>query len=343
MEPMRAGQDSASYVGELLVFAIRRSRWLIGLPLFSGLVAAAISLLSSFSYTAVTTFVPESQAGRSVAGGSLAGIASQFGLTLPIASENSPQFFAQILSSRTIQSELLETRFLDRRSQTPGDSASLIQILGSHGIEQALHDLNALSRIDVDPRTSIVSVSVTTHWPELSADVANRWIDLLNRFNSDTRRLNASELRKFLEGRLVQSEAELHAAEGEVRAFLERNRISAAPALQVERERLERRVTIKQEVYVTQLRQLEDARVAEVNNVAMITVVDRAVPPQVRSGPRRTRNTFVGVLLGLMMGLVVSLILEYRDRLQRGDDAALAPLRAEWARLSGSLRLGRGS
>ncbi|MFI5212908.1 MAG: GNVR domain-containing protein [Gemmatimonadales bacterium] len=336
MEPLRTDQDSASYVGELLVFAMRRGRWLVGLPLFTGLVAAVISLLLSFSYTSLTTFVPESEAGRSAAAGSLAGIASQFGLALPTSGQNSPQFFAQVLSSRTLKSALLETRFPDRRKRPEGDSATLIRIIGSTGIEAGMRDIDNLSRIDVDPRTNIVSVSVTTPWAALSAEVANKWIELLNRFNTETRRQNASELRKFIESRLTQSQSELHAAEGEVRAFLERNRIIAAPALQEELSRLQRQVTIKQEVYLTQLRQLEDARVAEVNNVALITVIDRAVPPEVRSGPRRTRNTFIGALIGFLVGLTVALVLEYGERLRGSEGGAMASVRTEWDRLRGS-------
>ena len=334
-----AGSGDDTYLTDLIVFAIRRSLWLVGLPLFCGGVAAVMALLQRPSFTAVTTFVPESEGGRSM-GGSIVGLASQFGLSLPTSGQNSPQFFAQVLASRTLRAALLDTRFPDRRATARGDSASLLEILGSAGVEAGLRDIDHLTSIAVDPRTNIVSVEVTTSSSELSAEAANKTIELLNRFNTETRRLNASELRRFIESRVAQTQSELHAAENEVRTFLEGNRsFRESPALLVEYERLQRQVAIKQEVYLTQLRQLEDARVAEVNNVAMITVVDRAVPPETRSGPRRVRNTMLGALIGLMVGVVMALILENAERVRRGRGEGRAAVVTEWERLRRSVPL----
>ncbi len=60
--------------------------------------------------------------------GGLAGLASQFGVSLP-ASATSPMFYIGVLGSRTIGDRVLESQFADPRTGEPGGLAPLLDIL----------------------------------------------------------------------------------------------------------------------------------------------------------------------------------------------------------------------
>jgi uncharacterized protein involved in exopolysaccharide biosynthesis len=140
-------------------------------------------------------------------------------------------------------------------------------------------------------------------------------VGLLNDFNQRTRNLRARERRKFTEARSRDAEADFTTAEDSLRDFLSRNRqFEFTPQLLFERNRLERQVTLRQEVYQTLRREYEIARIEEVNDTPVLTVVDPAVPPAYPSSPRPVRMAFVAGVLGLLLGVSLAFLLQYLER-----------------------------
>ena len=69
-----------------------------------------------------------------------------------------------------------------------------------------------------------------------------------------------------------------------------------------EEGRIRRQVEIRQEVYLTLRREYETARIEEVNDVPIITVVDAAVPPVEKSWPKRAALLSKASTAGRSMG-----------------------------------------
>ena len=59
---------------------------------------------------------------------------------------------------------------------------------------------------------------------------------------------------------------------------------------------------MRQELYVNLEREYESARIAEINDVPVITVIDAAVPPAWRAQPRRRVAALVGLGVGMILG-----------------------------------------
>jgi len=149
-----------------------------------------------------------------------------------------------------------------------------------------------------------VFLGVTTHHRALSAAVDTRFIEYLNEFNAKQRESQARARRQFIEQRIGDGEGELHAAEDDLRRFHERNRAwQESPDLSAAEGRLRRQVDVYQEVYLTLRRDYEQARIEEVNDTPVITVVDPAVPPQ-----KSSRSRLVMVLLALAFGGVIGVL-----------------------------------
>jgi len=169
----------------------------------------------------------------------------------------------------------------------------------------------------VDDQTSIVTLKVDAHYPVLAAAVANKFVEYLNAFNAQYRQSQARERRKFVEQRLADGQRELRDAEEDLRTFYERNRSwQQSPQLAFDEGRMRRQVEIRQEVYLTLRREFETARIEEVNDVPMITVVDAAVPPVDKSAPKRAFLVLIALVFGGVFGVFWAATAEYVHRMR---------------------------
>ncbi len=322
-EAYRTGGDSLVDIVRMLV---RHRRATVGCPLVVALITAVVTLLIRPTYTAVTTFVPEaSPQGRLPS--SLAGLATQFGIALGAEASKSPKFYGEVVRSREVMEHVLLSRYADPRQkqQAGDDSVTLLRLLEVKGrdsedsLSRGVKRLTSLVSVTVDAQTNIVTLRVDAHYPALAAAVANEFVANLNAFNAQYRQSQAREQRKFVEQRLADGERALRGAEEDLRTFYERNRSwQQSPQLSFEEGRLRRQVEIRQEVYLTLQREYEAARMQEVNDTPVITVIDPAKPPTKRSKPQRTLLVITALVLGAMVGAVWAAGSEYFDRAGRG-------------------------
>lgn len=312
---------------ELVNVLLRRWRVVLGLPVAAAFLTAAVSLVLPPTYTAATAFVPEARSqGRLPSG--LAGLAGQLGVSVGAEASQSPRFYAEVVRSREIVDRVLLSRFVDPRSRhNPPDSATLLRILRVDGddLAQSLHNgrnkMESLVSVRVDNQTSIVTLHFDSRHPALAADVANRFVLYLNEFNAKTRQSQARERRRFVEQQVAEAERDLRQAEEELKEFYERNRSwQQSPQLVFEEGRLRRQVEIRQEVYLTLKREYETARIEEVNDTPVITVIDPAVPPQQRSKPKRKLLVVLAFVLSGMVGVFWAFGAGYVERVRRDDD-----------------------
>ncbi|MDP7031050.1 MAG: GNVR domain-containing protein [Gemmatimonadota bacterium] len=330
--------DSIGILGILVVF-LRYRRAFFGLPVILAAAFLLASLLLPSRFTATSAFLPEAAQDESGLPAGLVGLAGQFGVTVPVGG-SSPQLYRAVLESRSLRDDLLLSHFAHGE-----EDAALIDILGVDGddqperMEKGRKTLEKRVAITLDAETGIVSVSVETRHPPLSAAVANRAVDLVSSFDLVQRHSHARERRTFVESRLRTAEAELESVEHALMAFMEANRLfQENPRLQFEHDRLERRVSIKQEVFTTLHRELEEARIQEVNDTPVITVIDQATAPRKRSSPNLPLNAAAGLLLGVVLAFIASFGREFLLREEELDPDTHSALTGEMRSLPRSVR-----
>lgn len=267
----------------LAALILRRRRLIVGLPILSGLVFGLILLLSGRTYTSRGSFMPQSSE-ASVS--RLAGLAAQLGFSVP-GSEGgqSPQFYADLLTSRALLQDVLLDEYTVETADGPG-RGTLLDLLGIEGDTEALRLDNGIEALrgDLTVRTSaetgVVSFGVTTPWPTLSKHVAEGLIDGVHEFNQRARRSLASAERIFTEQQLARAQEELLASEDSLEAFLQRNRrYENSPELRFQHDRLERRVGFRQQVFTSLAQSYEQAKIDEVRNTPVVTVVETPASP----------------------------------------------------------------
>jgi uncharacterized protein involved in exopolysaccharide biosynthesis len=306
---------AASSVFELLAPLARRWRTIVIFPLALVIAATAYRLIVGNEYTAKSTFTQESS-GFSLTSnlGALASIAGKFGIGGAAGGAgSSPDFYADVLSSRTILDDVLRTPFTSEGSSQP---RSLLEIADRGGdspaerMEKGRRWLSGSVNTNVDNVTGIVTLRVTMPQPRLSADVANRFVELLNQFNLERRQSQSREERKFTGARLAEAEAQLRSAEAAHRRFLENNRVATSPLLVFEEARRRRAVDLRQEIYEALSRKYEESRIAEVQDTPVITVIDTAVPPVKKSSLGLAALWALAIVFGTMCGVIVAYLLE---------------------------------
>ena len=158
-----------------------------------------------------------------------------------------------------------------------------------------------------DNTTNLVWLDVDAPWPDLSAAIANRTMELVSDFNSEQRITRVRSKRVFLEDRVAKARADLDAAEGRLRQFNEQNRSwRSAPSLVLDEQHLERELDRTSELYLQLQRQYEATLLDEVNDAARITVVDAAVAPRKAEWPNYPILLLTAIAGGLFLGFMVA-------------------------------------
>lgn len=289
-----------------LLFWSRRkgivSTWLGALVV--GIVAA---LLWPPKYAAVASFIPELTA--SSRSPSLGNLAAQFGVSLGSDPFQSGRFYADVLLSRRVVERVLRGCYPSVGSVATSDSATLLDLLRIKGadslerMQKGVKKLRSAMSVDPDVRTNIVTLTVTASDPYLAAAVANRFVETVNEFNTRIRQSQAGRRRRFVEQQADSAERELRGTEDRLKTFYEQNRSwEHSPALQYRLGQLQRQVDIEKEVYLTLRRDLETARIDEVNDLPLISVIDVAVPSRERR-PRRAAIIIGTMLIGILLSL----------------------------------------
>ena len=292
---LETGAVSVSIPADVSYLLWERRRTIGMIMIVAFVIGLAAAVLWPSRYRSTASFIPEQSSQSSRLSAGLGGLASQFGVSLPGDPMQSGRFYADILLSRRVIERVLLGRYEIRFDGNAGhDSMPLLDILGIKDrdslerVQKGVKKLRGMVSADADIRTNIVSISVQARNPALAAAIANRFVETVNDFNTKTRQSQAGRRRVFIDQQTDSAERELRVAEDRLKTFYQQNRSWAqSPELEYRRGQLQRQVEIEQDLYLTLRRNLETARIDEVNDVPLVSVIDFAVPSNDRSPPRR--------------------------------------------------------
>jgi uncharacterized protein involved in exopolysaccharide biosynthesis len=311
--------------------AIMRHRVLVlGTAGIVVLAVAAKLLLSPRVYTTESSFIPQSNSPTS----NFSGIAAQIGIALPLTEPGrSPEFYASLITSRQVLGAVVDTPFV-----LPGQGPiTLVEHYESSGETPALRRDEAIMSLEgdlettVDATSGVVELRATATDPALALMINQRVLDLVNQFNLHTRQSQAAMERKFTEGRLEEVRGDLREAEDRQQRFLQRNRdYQNSPELLFQSDRLQREVEFRQQLYAVLAESYERAKIDEVRDTPVITVVER---PELPARPDRrglVKWGLVSLILGLVLGSILALIREALARTRTDEPAEFAELAELW-------------
>jgi uncharacterized protein involved in exopolysaccharide biosynthesis len=300
--------------------------------LLAAATAAAV-LLSSRTYATTASFTPVSVASSS---GSLASLAGQFGVSLSGQDPSAtPDFYSQLLQTRNILESVAATKFAVAGSTQPQTIEQLYDISGdtpAARLDKVMRLLKSrIIGVSVDHETSIVSIRVTTNWPDVSVELSRRLLALIDDFNVNTRRVEGTAETEFLRQRLDSARIELRRAEDQFQSFVLRNRsFQNDPQLQFEHDRLQREVSLRQDVYVSLTQTYEQTRVAALRNTPSISVVEPPRPAHRPDSRKGALKVMTALFVGFVGVIAFGLVRESSGGSAAERDEGLRELRRAW-------------
>ena len=327
---MSEAQDLQSDEVSLFALAttVLRNRWRIARWMLAGAVVAALWVVPRKPmYTATASFVLKgADAGRS----GLASLAGQFGVSLPGSDQSfAPELYLKLLSSRELLSSIArDTLVVSEMNGRRVPFFTLFEIDDPSARvreEQAVKILRALVKASVVKSTGVVEISVATRWPSVSLSIAALALKGINDFNRRTSQGQAAAERRFVEGRLADATAELRVSEERLEWFLKNNRqFAGSPELSLQRERLQRDIMFKQQVFTSLSQSFQEVSIREVRDMPVTTMIESPTLPVVPEPRGRIKAVALGGILGGMLGTLLAIVSGMMSRARQGANSESA-------------------
>ncbi len=326
-----------------LAAVVRHMRGIAAFVLGVTLVAVVVAFLLPQWFASESTLLPPTEGSDGFS--TMASLIQNAALNkIGMFSTQTPSdVFAEILRSRTLQEDLIDT--YDLRS-----------VYKARNTDIALRRLDKHLRVEVD-KAGVIHVRAEDRNAKRAADMANHLVEGLDRFNREAYNTRAKRVRVFLEGRLADVSKRMHEAESALSEYERKNKVVATtesagvngiasvmsewmnlqirrayvsnfsredspalqeidsemrayerelakmPALKQEGSRLALEAELQRRLFSLITAQYEDARVQEARDTPTITVLDAARPAQLRARPRRSLLVAVSAAVASLLAL----------------------------------------
>jgi len=318
--PQFQRSDEISVVG-LVNVMLRHRVIIVGLMLLFGFYNGFKSVTSGKSYTVESQFLVKG----SRSAGQLGSFAAQFGLNIGGGdATSSPQFYLDLLESKGILWPIAQKTYTVR-TDTGTITGNLIKIYNikdprpivvrAKVIDALKGAISSASSL----KTGVITVFVRSGRPDLAMQISTNLLSEINVWNLARRQEQAAGERVFVQGQMDEKRADLRQSEAALRDFLERNRLYVqSPELILEKNRLQSEVNAKNSLYVSMVQAYETARIEEVRDLPVISVIEppeMPIQPDARGG---LKKTLMGLLIGFVLGVVIAFV---RDKLAQNKEA----------------------
>lgn len=396
VEQHRTGKEKRDEIHllDLAIVLARHKKLVAGLPVATGLIALVVSLMMTPIFTGTVKILPPQQNSGGLAAAMLNQLGGLSGVAGSMAGLKSPNdLYVGILESRTIADSLINRFKLRERYEVDT-------------MDEARNALDKIVDIGTGKKDGIISISVDDQDPKFAAELANAYVDELEKLTQSMAISEASQRRLFFERQLKQTKDQLADAEvalrkmqektgmiqpdGQVQAIigkiaelkgmiaakevqikamrtfaaaqnpdlmriqeelnalrvqlaqLERNRPNKEgdfmvpagnlPEAGVEYVRRMRDVKYYETLFEMLAKQYELAKVDEAKDSSSLQVLDKAVPAERKTKPKRTVIMLLGIFAGGMLGICLAFM---RDTYMRSRNAG--GNRERWNALSTAL------
>jgi capsule polysaccharide export protein KpsE/RkpR len=217
-----APPDPEDKKGERLWVLWRSRRFLWGVAWKTLLASIVLAYVIPPHYKSSVRFVPGENS-SSTGSSSMMGLLSKaiggsdsssmgFGLDAAslLGAKTPGAFYVEVLKSRTVQDRLI-TRF-DLRARYSKST-----------YYEARKKLTKFTEIEEDKKSGVITLAVTDYEPKVAAQIANAYVEELNRLAVDLNTSSAHRERQFLEERLASAKQDLARASASLSQFTSKN------------------------------------------------------------------------------------------------------------------------
>lgn len=295
--PMEEDNDEISLLDLLLVLAKNK-----GMILFASFVAGLLALVYALSldniYTSTTKILPpqQSQSSASAMLSQLGGLAGLAGGSL---GKNPNDMYLAMMKSHRVLAAIAKRYELQTKYETKT-------------FEEAVKALGAVVVI-TSGKDGIISVEIEDTDPQLAADMANAFVEELNNLLQQFALTEASQKRAFFEQQMRQAKDLLTNAEV---------RLDRTPNTSLQYLDALRNIKYHEAIWEILAKQFEAAKLDEAKDFPLIQVLDKALPSEKKSKPKRSLIVILAVLVAFFCAVIWAFIRESMLRARENPEQA---------------------
>jgi len=184
------------------------------------------------------------------------------------------------------------------------------------GLTRSERQLSSQIKVNLLRDTQLIDVSVEDPNPVLAADIANAIVAVFSEQNQLLQASRFATSKESLSTQLAQMNEQIETTGEAIQALGE------TPEEKAERDRLETVLAEYSRTYASLLQSYESVRMAEASSTSNVIQVEMAIPPEIPIRPRTVRNTALGMLVGLMLGVGSVYLIDVLDDTLSPEDVS---------------------
>lgn len=266
---------------DLLIVLAKYKKMIIGLTAAAAFLAVGYALSLTNVYTATAKILPpqQSQSSASAMLSQLGGLAGIAGGSLGIKNPN--DLYVAMLKSRNIMEKIAKRFDLQKIYEQKTLTGALEALGGSMNIASG--------------KDGVITVEVDNKDPQLAANMANAFIEELDKLLQTYSLTDASQKRTFFEQQLRQAKDKLTDAE----LVLDKTPNTSLKYLDAVRN-----LKYQEAIWEILTKQFEMSKLDEAKDFPLIQVLDKAVPPEKKSKPKRSLIVILATLAAFFLAII---------------------------------------
>jgi len=285
---------------DLLIVLAKHKAMILKVTLGAALLAVVISLLMPNVYTGTVRILPpqKSESSASALLGQLGGLAGLAGGAIGI--KNQADLYIAMFESRTLMEKIIK-RF------------DLQQVYTTKTQTDTLNVLKSQSSFSEDKKSGMITVEVSDHDPKRAADMANAFVEELANLMQNFALTDASQKRVFFEQQMKQAKDKL--TDDEIL-------LDKTPNTSLKYMDAVRNVKYHEAVWEILAKQFEMAKLDEAKDFPLVQVLDKAIPPEKKSKPKRSLIVILVTLAAFFLAVMWAFISEAMQRAKEQPEQA---------------------
>jgi uncharacterized protein involved in exopolysaccharide biosynthesis len=282
---------------DLFIVLAKHKKMIMGVTFVAALVAVGVSLLMPNIYTGTAKILPpqQNQSSASVLLGQIGGLAGLAGGAMGI--KNPADMYIAMFKSRTLNEKIVK-RF------------DLQQVYEAKTLTDTLKALENNSTFTAG-KDGVITVEVSDLDPKRVADMTNTFIEELAKLMQNFALTDASQKRVFFEQQMKQAKDKLTDAE---------IHLDKTPNTSLQYIDAVRNFKYQSTVWEILAKQFEMAKLDEAKDFPLLQVLDKAIPPEKKSKPKRALIVILVTLVAFFLAVIWAFVCEAMQRAKERPD-----------------------
>ncbi len=169
--------------------------------------------------------------------------------------------------------------------------------------ENAIAQMQKMITVEEDPQYKTIEISVDAESPEQAAILATNVIEQIQNTATEHKTRRAKSILSFTEERYKEASAEYEDIYRRFSQYKDRHRDMVQERVGAEYQRLSDQYDLARSILNTLSSQLEQSRLAVMQNTPVFSVVEPVVMPHKKSSPKLSLHLISGISLGLLASI----------------------------------------